>query len=116
MSETGLEGTMAENVNPTRSVEAGMLDYGLVMQAPQTKSPPADNAVPAAAGVPSREVEAGGEVTKSLSNFILRFRVDENTHDVTVLILDSVSKKVVRSIPPEEMGKMDPGELLQLFA
>lgn len=45
----------------------------------------------------------------------LKFVIDAETKDVTILILDRTSRKVVRTIPPEEMAKLDPGELLQLF-
>ncbi len=45
----------------------------------------------------------------------LKFVIDAETKDVTILILDRTSRKVVRTIPPEEMAKIDPGELLQLF-
>jgi len=41
--------------------------------------------------------------------------IDAETKDVTILILDRASRKVVRTIPPEEMAELDPGELLQLF-
>jgi uncharacterized FlaG/YvyC family protein len=46
----------------------------------------------------------------------LKFQVDQKTNEVTVLILDRSTHKVVRTIPPEEMKNMDPGKLLQLFA
>jgi hypothetical protein len=45
----------------------------------------------------------------------LKYQIDEKTQDVTLLILDRASRKVIRSIPPEDMTKMDPGELLELF-
>ena len=46
----------------------------------------------------------------------LRFRVDPNTNDVTIFILNRSSRQVVRTIPPEEMASLSPGEILQLFA
>ena len=55
---------------------------------------------------------SGGKV----SDLNLRFMVDSQTKDVTILVVDRSSKKVVRTIPPEEASKLDPGELLQLFA
>lgn len=45
----------------------------------------------------------------------IRFEVDAETHDVTLLIMDRETREVIRSIPPEEMRLMDPGELLELF-
>jgi len=58
--------------------------------------------------------EAAGN--SSLKDVSLKFQIDDQTNDVTILILDRSSRRVVRTIPPEEMNKMDPGELLQLFA
>lgn len=53
---------------------------------------------------------------KPLGDVSLKFKVDEDTHDVTVFIVDNASKKVLRTIPPEEMAKINAGEILQLFA
>lgn len=50
------------------------------------------------------------------SNVRLHFRVDPKTHEVTVLMVDQKSKRVVRSIPPEEIGKLKEGDLVELFA
>ena len=50
------------------------------------------------------------------SNVRLHFRVDPKTHEVTVLMVDQNSKRVVRSIPPEEIGKLKEGDLVELFA
>lgn len=46
----------------------------------------------------------------------LRFQVDPDTNDVTILILNNSSRQVVRTIPAEDMNKMEPGEIVQLFA
>ena len=61
-------------------------------------------------------IKVNGKGTRSFGDVTLRFEIDSQTHDVTILILDKASQKVVRTIPPEEMARMDPGELLQLFA
>lgn len=53
---------------------------------------------------------------KDMSEITLKFKIDEKTNQVTIYLLDRASHKVVRSIPPEEMQKMGPGELLELFA
>jgi uncharacterized FlaG/YvyC family protein len=45
----------------------------------------------------------------------LKFRIDAKTNDVTILVLDRANQKVVRTIPPEELSKLDPGELLEMF-
>ena len=52
----------------------------------------------------------------TLQNVRLHFRVDPKTHEVTVLMVDKASRKVIRSIPPEELGKLQDGDLVELFA
>ncbi|MFZ5808685.1 MAG: flagellar protein FlaG [Chloroflexota bacterium] len=69
----------------------------------------------------SRSKETGGvkvdaKASRPLGDVSLKFEIDNQTHDVTILILDKASRQVVRTIPPDEMARMDPGELLQLFA
>lgn len=61
-------------------------------------------------------IKVNGKGTRPFTDVTLRFEIDSQTHDVTILILDKASQKVVRTIPPDEMERMDPGELLQLFA
>lgn len=61
-------------------------------------------------------IKVSGKGTRPLGEVTLRFEIDSQTHDVTILILDKASRKVVRTIPPEEMARISPGELLQLFA
>ncbi len=62
------------------------------------------------------ETSAEGNVVNPLSDFTLEFQVDESSKDVTVYILDRASHEVVRTIPPEELNNLNPGDLLQLFA
>ncbi len=61
-------------------------------------------------------IKVNSSGSRPLGDVTLRFEIDSETHDVTILILDKASRRVVRTIPPEEMAKMDPGDLLQLFA
>jgi len=56
------------------------------------------------------------KVANPLGNFSLEFQVDDTTNDVTVYILDRNSHEVVRTIPPEELNNLNPGDLLSLFA
>jgi hypothetical protein len=46
----------------------------------------------------------------------IHFRVDAKTRNVTVFIVDKESKRVLRSIPPEELGKLQAGDLLEFTA
>lgn len=61
-------------------------------------------------------VKVDANASRPLGDVSLKFEIDNQTHDVTILILDKASRQVVRTIPPDEMARMDPGELLQLFA
>ena len=49
-------------------------------------------------------------------NIRLQFKIDPKTNDVTVLMVDVNARKVVRSIPAEELQQLDQGELVQLLA
>jgi hypothetical protein len=69
-----------------------------------------DSSVKEQAGLASRR-----RSFNPLSDVMLKFKVDAKTNDVTILIVDRASRKVVRSIPSDEMARMDPGELLELF-
>jgi uncharacterized FlaG/YvyC family protein len=44
----------------------------------------------------------------------LKFQVDQESNDVTVLILDARSHEVIRTVPPEELSELTPGELINL--
>jgi len=44
----------------------------------------------------------------------LKFQVDRESNEVTVLILDARSHEVIRTVPPEELSELSPGELINL--
>jgi uncharacterized FlaG/YvyC family protein len=50
------------------------------------------------------------------SDITIHFRVDEETKDLTVFIVDRESKRVLRSIPSDELNKLSAGDLLKLTA
>jgi uncharacterized FlaG/YvyC family protein len=50
----------------------------------------------------------------SLENVSIHFRVDSKTNDVTVFLVDRKSRKVLRSIPADELQKLQIGDLLKL--
>lgn len=50
------------------------------------------------------------------SNVSLKFQIDEDTHNITVYIIDRESNRVLRSIPPQELNKLKAGDLLQMLA
>ncbi len=55
------------------------------------------------------------KLSSPLSDVSLKFRVDAKTNEVSILILDRATRKVLRTIPADEMSKMNPGDLLELF-
>jgi uncharacterized FlaG/YvyC family protein len=46
----------------------------------------------------------------------VRFRIDQKTQDVTVFLLNQQTREVIRTIPPGEISKLKPGDLINLFA
>jgi uncharacterized FlaG/YvyC family protein len=48
-----------------------------------------------------------------MSNNILKFQVDDKTKQVTVMIVDKESGKVVKTIPSEALRDIPAGKLLQ---
>jgi uncharacterized FlaG/YvyC family protein len=53
-------------------------------------------------------------VQNSLADLRLKFRVDPDSNDVTVLIMDKATDKVIRTIPPEELKNLREGGLIEL--
>lgn len=109
---------MSENMIPNVSNvslerPAQVTSFGQASQAEQTAGVVAQRDRQSVSGADSKPE---GKNKASAAEFSLKFMVDEKTSDVTILILDRASHKVVRTIPPEEMTKLDPGDLLQLFA
>ena len=110
-------GDNVEATRATRTPEAPAVKFDAVLgQAeakPEVKTEPRpenktkEQAADMPKLVPSQE---------SYHNVRLHFRVDPKTHEVTVLMVDKASHRVIRSIPPEEIGKLNEGDLVELFA
>ena len=65
----------------------------------------------------SKQADAvSSALVNNMSEISLQFRVDEETKDVTIFVIDRKSKKVIRSIPANELAKMRAGDLLKLTA
>lgn len=113
---------MSENqISPISRVET---DPGSrITQAEYVFTQPAENRPAAVKDPATTRPKAEAKVDKNpdekpanpQSNFSLKFKIDAKTNDVTILILDRASRRVVRSIPPEEMRSLTPGELLEMF-
>lgn len=50
------------------------------------------------------------------ANIGLKFRIDDETNEVTVYVIDRTSKQVLRTIPPEEIKNLKAGDLVELLA
>lgn len=50
------------------------------------------------------------------SNVSIHFRLDDQTNDLTVFVVDRKTKRVLRSIPASELHKLQAGDLLKLTA
>ena len=57
----------------------------------------------------NESIKTGGN-----GNVSIHFRVDEETNDVTVFLVDRKTKKILRSIPAGELQKLQIGDLLKL--
>ncbi|MBL8097138.1 MAG: flagellar protein FlaG [Anaerolineales bacterium] len=75
--------------------------------------PPGRKAEDDRAAAAERKAEAEAEASRNLA---LRFRIDPDTHDVTVLLVDQATKRIVRSVPPEDLQKLNNGDLVHLLA
>ena len=62
------------------------------------------------------KVETQSKASVMNSDVHLKFIVDDQSKDVTVLVVDRATQKVVRAIPPEELNQYKDGDLLSLFA
>lgn len=50
---------------------------------------------------------------ESLSDIRLQFRIDPDTNDITVVIVDRESQQVIRTVPPQELSDLVEGNLLE---
>jgi uncharacterized FlaG/YvyC family protein len=102
----------ADNPLPVNPVQASQTQAASTRQAltPGAVTMQADTH-----GKDQAEVKKEKKFSSPHTDITLKFKIDEETNDVTILMLDRETRKVVRTIPPEEMTKLDPGQLLELF-
>jgi hypothetical protein len=80
----------------------------------------AANAAPEITPVKARDAapqaKVAGKPSSSYSGEVnLRFDIDEETRQVTVMVIDRRSKRVIRTIPPDELGKLKEGDLFEML-
>jgi uncharacterized FlaG/YvyC family protein len=110
------EGKMSyEQINPIKSVElaAPAVQPVQVQVAAQVKTPPPK--VEAKPKETQTQVESKPSVM-GRNDVSLKFIVDNESNNITVLVLDKANNKIIRSIPADELNNFKEGDLLSLFA
>jgi uncharacterized FlaG/YvyC family protein len=63
--------------------------------------------------------EDGDQVeSRSVGNMVdlrLRFKIDPKTNDITVIVIDRTSNRVIRTIPPDELSTFIEGPLMEIL-
>lgn len=59
--------------------------------------------------------ESNSQPAAAFSSIRVQFQVDEKTDDVVILIRDSQSDKILRTIPADAIKDLPPGQLMDLF-
>jgi hypothetical protein len=72
--------------------------------------------IPGAAEKMEAQQERLLPLTRSRSDVCLKFRVDKDTNAITVFVVDRASDRVLRCIPPDELQKLNAGDLVKLVA
>lgn len=93
-------------------------DYstGSVSRAPQNQPPANVSKETSRANQAKATPQASYEPVGQPKDTCLRFKVDENTNDVTVYVLDRSSRQILRTIPADQMRKLQSGDLLDLLS
>ena len=84
--------------------------------APKVEAQPKPETAPKTDPAPKPEEPPATPLASPFLNVHLKFKVDPKTNEVTVLMVDNTSKRVVRTIPPDELRQMREGDLVQLMA
>lgn len=109
---------MSDNsINPISNVQlaavSGTLPKPQVKT--QTKAPVADTSDQ---DVSPKQMENQDEHSSSISpsNISVHFRINDDTNELTVFVVDRENKKVLRAIPSSEFSKLNAGDILELTA
>ncbi len=107
---------MSENsITPIRSVRPldpgarAQVELASRLSASPRPEPAAPEQAPASAQSTPAQVSNMAEVA-------LQFRIDDQTSKLTVFVVDRTSRRVLRSIPANELYKLQAGDLLKLTA
>ena len=64
----------------------------------------------------SKQIENEPEQVNIPSSVSVHFRINDETNELTVFVVDRENKKILRTIPASEFSKLNGGEILQLTA
>jgi hypothetical protein len=92
--------------SPATQVQAEALGETLAVPKPGAPAEPK----------PTKVDEKSALPVSNGSNITIHFRVDDETKELTVFVVDQKSKRVLRSIPAGELKKLQAGDLLKLTA
>lgn len=117
------ECVMSDNsINPISTVQLAAVSGALpkpqvkMQQAtPPAKAPAADSSNQDGS---QKQMENESEHSSaiSFSNVSVHFRINDDTNELTVFVVDRENKKVLRTIPASEFSKLNAGDILQLTA
>ena len=110
---------MSENsINPISSVQVTAVSGTLPKPQPKTSQVKAKVAVEEASTQNNapKQAESFPEQIGNSSNISVHFRVNDDTNELTVFVVDRENKKVLRTIPSSEFSKLNAGDILELTA
>lgn len=91
---------------PADPIVTGRLNLGAGEARAKSEAKPAEDKV---------EKPAARTAADSSRNIRLRFEVDPKSNEVKVLLVDTATRRVVRTVPPDELRQLAEGELVELF-
>jgi uncharacterized FlaG/YvyC family protein len=103
-----------KSIGSVRPPEAGTPVKLLINN--QTESAVTQKPVASEPEVQPRQIEIHSEQGEGPSNVSIHFRLDDQTNELTVFVVDRKTKRVLRSIPANELHKLQAGDLLKLTA
>jgi hypothetical protein len=107
MPDNTISGVQKVAVDPV--VHASVAAYGLEATS-GTQKPAGPKSEPAPQTEAKPQAASGG-----FSDVRLKFQVDEKTNEVTCMVIDKSSHRVIRTIPPDELKNLREGDLVQLY-
>ena len=65
---------------------------------------------------PEQQMENRPAPISGASNVSVHFRVNDDTHELTVFVVDRGNKKILRTIPASEFSKLNAGDIVRWTA